>query len=124
VDPEPQVSAATTVLEDVQLAYRLIKEHYACLKYPPENAGDYISALATSLECQVSESVQLIISAFAFHIRRGCYSRFVYVQMIGRAEAGLSLRQVVMFAYPRRRNYDPPVSNTGVTVSPTGKGES
>lgn len=120
MDTNSTTCAASTITEDIQTAYRLIADHYQCLKYPPERAGEYISALAASLEGQWSEQVLLIISAFGFHISRGGHSKFIKQRMLIRAAEGCTLREVVWFAPERRRPSDPPVSNTGVAL-PTAR---
>lgn len=123
MDTQPETSAANTLIEDIHTAYRLIAEHYRCLKYPPESAPEFISALASSLECQVSESVLLIINAVAFHVGRGGHSKFIKQRMIIRAAEGRTLREVVWFGYGRLGIRDPRVTNRGVTLPATEGGE-
>jgi len=121
VDTQPQTSPTTTIEEDILFAHHLIAEHFVSVGYPPDEASDYIFALARSLECLVSERVQLLVMAFGYHLSRGGHTRFIKENFIGRARRGLTIREVVWYSYKAGRYHDPPVSNTGV-ADPTAKG--
>jgi hypothetical protein len=114
--PNPPFSNASEQEVLARVAYRLIERHWRYLRYPPEQAPEYIFDLANALAPLFFGRLELYVCAYGYHVSRGLQAKFVRTTMVEQARMGASHRGVCLWSYKANRRPDPRVTNRGVST--------
>lgn len=107
-----------------RVSYALAVRRLCRLHASEEDERAILSALSRQLDRCGWKVLSFWVSAYAHAASEGERISFTRTGFIFRARMGFDFRGVAYPPYKRRRNSDPPVSNTGVTSPPTRKGGS